>query len=69
MQYHLYGEANVSNLDIELSPEKREKLLPAAQALAEALNEIGIATTIQPVVISGSSLNADAIHILVGERQ
>jgi hypothetical protein len=68
MQYHLYGEANVINLDIELHPPHRETLLPAANALADALNQIGITTTIQPVVISGSSQNVDAIHILVGQK-
>jgi hypothetical protein len=69
MTPHQYGIANVSNVDIELSPENRDKLLPAAQALADALNSIGIAATVQPQPISGVSTTTDAIHILVGAKE
>lgn len=69
MQQHVYGVANVSNVSIELSPEFRDKLLPAANALASALKEIGIATTVEDHPISGVSATKDAIHFLVGERE
>jgi hypothetical protein len=68
MQQHVYGVANVLNVSIELSPEKRDELLPAANALAEALNGIGLAATVEPHVISGTSATTDAIHVLVGDK-
>jgi hypothetical protein len=68
-QPHTYGVANVSNVSIELNPESRAKLLPAAQALSDALNSLGIAATVEPNVISSSSMNFDAVHILVGAKQ
>ena len=64
----IYGEANVSNVSIELSPENREKLLPAATALAGVLNEIGIAAQVERQIIASRSETTDAIHILVGDR-
>jgi hypothetical protein len=69
MQQHAYGEANVSNVAIELTPEKRAELLPAAKALASALNAVGIVTEIMDNPISGISNTADAVHFLVGEKQ
>jgi hypothetical protein len=69
MHPHTYGVANVSNVSIELSPEHREKLLPAANALAEALNGIGIATTVEANPISGTSITPDAIHLLIGTKE
>lgn len=69
MQRHEYGVANVSNVSIELSPEFRDKLLPAANALASALKEIGIAAVVEDHPISGVSATNEAIHFLVGERE
>lgn len=69
MQQHIYGVANVSNVSIELSPEFRDKLLPAANALASALEEIGVAAVVEAQPISGLSVTKDAIHLLVGERE
>ncbi len=66
---HWYGLANVINVSIELSPQARDKLLPAATALAEALNGIGIAAAVEATVISGTSANADVLHFLVGEKR
>jgi hypothetical protein len=64
----IYGEANVSNISIELSPENRERLLPAATALADVLNEIGLAAQVEPQLIASRSQTTDAIHVLVGDR-
>lgn len=69
MQRHVYGVANVLNVSIELSPESREQLLPAANAVVEALNSAGIAAVVERHPISGVSITNDAIHILVGEKQ
>jgi hypothetical protein len=69
LQMHVYGLANVSNVSIELSPEGRDKLLPAANALVEALNEIGIVTRLEEPPISGVSGTTDAIHVLVGAKE
>ncbi len=69
MQVHMYGYANVSNVSIELSPENREKLLPAANALAEALNSIGITAVVEGGIISGTSATNHAIHFLVGPKE
>jgi hypothetical protein len=65
---HWYGIATVLNVTIELNPESREKLLPVAQALTDALNDIGITTTIEARPISSRSRNMDTIHFLVGEK-
>jgi ABC-type transport system substrate-binding protein len=65
-QEHRYGYANVSNVAIELTPQTRDQLLSAAEVLAGALNEIGIAAKIEPHPISSVSNTADAIHFLVG---
>jgi len=69
MTPHTYGVANVSNISIELTPEYREKLLPAANALADALNGIGIAATVEANPISGASTTPDAVHLLIGAKE
>ena len=69
MARHAYGVANVSNVSIELSPGKRDALLPAANALAEVLSSIGIAAVVEPHPISGVSQTVDAIHFLVGAKE
>jgi len=65
----MYGVANVLNISIELSPENRDALLPAANALADALNGIGIAAVVEATIISSASENANALHFLVGEKR
>jgi hypothetical protein len=69
MRTHVYGIANVSNVSVELSPELREQLLPAAEALVSALNEVGIAAVVEHQPISAVSATKDAIHFLVGDRE
>lgn len=69
MQRHIYGVANVSNVSIELSPENRAELLPAAMALADALSGIGIVAGVETHPISGVSATQDAIHVLVGTKE
>jgi hypothetical protein len=64
---HWYGIMAVINVSIELHPESREKLLPAAEALAAALNGIGITATAGE--FNNSSTNADAIHVLIGPKR
>jgi hypothetical protein len=64
---HWYGVANVLNVSIEMAPESRDKLSPAAEALTKVLNDIGIAAAINTV--GSGSANEDAIHILVGEKR
>ena len=55
------------NIEIDLDPTSRLKLLPAAQALAAALRDIGIEA--QEVTFNASSTNAHAMHILVGPKR
>jgi hypothetical protein len=69
MSPHWYGVANVLNVSLEISPECRDTLFPAAQALADVLNDIGIIAAVEPRPISNSSRNHDAIHLLVGEKR
>jgi hypothetical protein len=69
MEPHTYGLANVLNVSIELNPETRGQLLPAAEALAAGLSVIGIAAQVEDHPISGTSDNAEAIHILVGNKE
>lgn len=68
-QVRAYGVANVSNVSIELNPENRDKLLPAAEALSRALNGIGIVTAVENHLISAASGTSDAIHFLVGTKE
>jgi hypothetical protein len=69
MQRHWYGVANVSNVVIELTIENREPLLPAARALVDALNAVGIAAKVEDNPISGTSITPDAISILIGPKE
>lgn len=69
MEQHTYGVANVLNVSVELNPESRDKLLPADRTLAEALNGIGIVTTVESTIISSESLRTDTLHFLVGEKR
>lgn len=64
---HVYGRVAANDVSIELAPQFRDKLLPAANALVEALNGIGIKAYIK--FFNNSSMNADAIHILVGPKR
>lgn len=64
-----YGIANVLNVTIELHPARREQLLPAAQEFADALNGMGISATIETHPIASTSLNAGAVHFLVGHKR
>jgi len=68
-QAHTYGVANVSNVTIELNPQHRDALLPAANALVDALNAVGIAAKVEDHPISGTSMTTDAIHLLIGAKE
>ena len=57
----------VTNISVEMHSQSRNKFLPAAEALVGALNEIGIAAAIG--AFNNSSINTDAIHLLVGPKQ
>jgi hypothetical protein len=64
---HQYGSAAVLNVSIEIHPESRSKLKPAAEALASALKaiEIDVATD----KFNTHSKNADVVHLLVGFKR
>lgn len=64
---HVYGQIGVINVSVEIHPQSREKLLPAARELAAALNEIGIEATAG--AFNNTSINTDAIHLLVGPKR
>ena len=61
------GSVGAVNVEIHLHPASRSLLLPAATALIEALNEIGIAAT--DAGFNAHSQNTDAIHILIGPKR
>lgn len=63
---HWYGVASVSDISVEVRPAFRDTLMPAADALADALRSIGIAVHNDN---NNSSRNDDAIHFLVGAKQ
>jgi hypothetical protein len=67
-QPHVYGVANASNVSIEINPEYRERLMPAANALASALNDAGIEAVVEGGLVGSTSRNLDAIHVLVGAK-
>jgi hypothetical protein len=64
---HLYGEMGVNNVSIEVRPQSRAELMPAAEALAAALEAIGITATTGDN--NNSSQNDDAIHLIVGPKR
>jgi len=63
----LSGSVAASNVEIHIHPGEESRLMPAAAALASALNEIGIAAAI----VQFNTLNAspNAIHVLIGEKR
>jgi hypothetical protein len=63
----LSGTALAQNVEIELDPVNRHQLLPAAEALIEALNQIGISASEPPH--NTTSRNPHAMHILVGSKR
>ena len=62
-----YGVMGVINVSVEIHPQSRAGLLPAAEALAQALNEVGITASVG--TFNNSSVNADAVHLLVGPKR
>lgn len=60
------GSVGAANVEIHLHPEHRQALLPAADALIHVLNEIGIAA--RDAGFNTHSVNANAIHILIGPK-
>ena len=64
---HLMGIMSVINVSIEVYPDNRGKLQPAADALVEALKSAGIEATTGD--FNNSSTNNDAIHLLVGPKR
>jgi hypothetical protein len=63
---HVYGEMGVTNISLELF-EEAERLRPAAEALATALREVGIAANVAGP--NNPSSNRNVIHLLVGQKQ
>jgi hypothetical protein len=61
------GSVGATNVEIHLHPQSRDALLPAATALIEVLNKMGIAAT--DAGFNAHSENASAIHILIGAKQ
>ena len=66
---HWYGLSNVIGVSIEVSADSRQELLPAAKALADTLNNIGIAASVEDPNVSSTSANVDTIHFMVGEKR
>ena len=66
MNPHRYGVANVENISIELAPESREQLMPAATALANAFKQVGIDATVTRK--NNGSTNAGVIDLLLGTK-
>jgi hypothetical protein len=64
---HFYGEMGVIDVSIEVRPAFKEKLMPAAEALAAVLNEIGIRAYTGDD--NNSSATDDAIHLIVGPKR
>ena len=57
----------VNNVSIEVRPDSRAKLMPAAEALGAALGAIGIKANTGDN--NNSSQNDDAIHLIVGPKR
>jgi hypothetical protein len=64
---HVYGEMGVVDVSIEVRPVSKSKLQPAAEALAAVLNEIGVKTMTDDN--NNTSLNDEAIHLIVGPKR
>jgi hypothetical protein len=67
MNPHKYGVANVENISIELAPESREHLMPAATALASAFKQIGVEAVVTEK--NNNSINVGVIDLLIGTKQ
>ena len=61
------GNVGAENVEIHLHPDHRSRLLPAATALIEVLNKIGITAT--DAGFNAHSTNKGAIHILLGDKR
>jgi hypothetical protein len=57
----------VINVSLEVRPQYRDWLLPAAEALADALRAIGIEATTTDN--NNGSQNDDAVHVIVGPKR
>lgn len=62
-----FGLANVVNVSIEMHPSHKVALTPAAEALAQALREIGV--TVSTEYNNNASANENVLHFLIGEKQ
>lgn len=60
------GSVGAADVEIHLHPDHRVRLLPAATALIEVLNEIGIAA--RDAGYNAHNINTAAIHILIGDK-
>ena len=61
------GLVSAQNIEIQIHPEHERPLVPAAKALAVALNEVGIDAQQRPM--TAHSANDTAIHILIGPKR
>jgi hypothetical protein len=65
-QRPLAGSVSAENVEIHIDPSFSHRLLPAADGLISALNQIGISAREAP--FNCLSTNGEAIHILIGPR-
>jgi hypothetical protein len=64
---HWYGIANVMNVSIEVQPSEEAALLPAAEALAEALRAVSVDAV--RAYHNNSSINTESVRLLVGPKR
>ena len=62
----LAGAVHAQNVEIQLEPSWRQSTLPVAEALIDALNEVGISASETPYNFENT--NTQAIHILIGAK-
>jgi hypothetical protein len=63
----LAGSVGAQNVEIQIDSSWRQARWPAAEALIQALNSIGIHAAERPV--STPNTNVQAIHILIGPKR
>jgi hypothetical protein len=63
------GLVMASDVSIQIHPDHYGLLRTAAEVLASALQEVGIAAAVERYSLYGRNTNDDAIHVLIGPKR
>ena len=63
------GLVMASDVSIQIHPDHEASLRTAGEALASALQEVGIAAAVERYSLYGYNTNNDSIHVLIGPKR